>query len=57
MDYKITKIEGNVLTMEDHVNRDEWGKPTVMQFQVDDAECFQVGERVKITIIKGYLTT
>lgn len=51
MDYKIIKIDDNVLTMEDHVNKDEWGKPTVMQFQVNDADCFHVGQKVKIIIV------
>jgi hypothetical protein len=56
MDYKIVAIEGNTLSLEDTVNKDEWGKSTLMHFEMDDTSIFKVGERVKITIIKGYLT-
>lgn len=51
MEYKITSIEGDTLIIEDHVNRDEWGNPTVMSFQLTDAECFHVGQEVTIMIV------
>ena len=52
MDYKITKIEGNVLTLLDDINLDEWGHSSSMEFIMDDTSCFKVGDAVKITIVK-----
>jgi hypothetical protein len=52
MDYKIVAIEGNVLSLEDTVNKDEWGTATLMHFQMSDVDIFKVGDYVKITVIK-----
>jgi len=57
MDYKIIEIKDNVLTLLDEINLDEWGHSSSMQFIMDDTSCFKVGDAVKITIVKRYLTT
>ena len=57
MDYKVVAIEGNVLSLEDTVNKDEWGHSTLMHFQMSDTDIFKVGDSVKITVIKIHPTT
>lgn len=51
MKYKILKIEGDTITMEDHVTRDEWGKPTIMQFVMEDTSTLLVGMEVELAIV------
>ena len=51
MDYKIVAIEDNTLTLLDEQNLDEWGKPSTLQFVMEDTSCYHIGQPVKIMIV------